>query len=193
MNAVSRETREVNSPQVGRQRFLGRPWDGHVYHHAGVDDPDGHHLTEIANKPVQTWQLKPRIDQYKDTNDYLTEMSDFLDEVLGERQMENIENGMLVGADAEWERLNADTPYDKAGTPQMESYLFDRDRVREVVTAVCGIDTDDITEDAAAVIYDHLVRSEAEAALKAWFASEDRAKYDEWWHDRNDWMKEGDC
>lgn len=164
-------------------------------HHAGLDDPAGHYLTEKAEKPVQGWQTKPRRDQYADEKRFMRELNDFYTTEFCDREkgnMNDIENGMLVGADTEWERLNADTPYDNAETPQIETYLFDQERVREVVSAICGIDADDISEEAAVAIYDHLVQSEVENALRSWFESEDRAEYDEWWHDRNDWMKEVD-
>lgn len=106
--------------------------------------------------------------------------------------MLDIENGMVVGADAEWERLNADTPYDKADIPQMESYLWDVEEVATLVEWVCGLDEDAVTEEEAVAIYDHLNRDEVDRELRRWFENADRAKYDKWWHERNDWMYEKD-
>jgi len=99
----------------------------------------------------------------------------------------DIENGMLVGADAEWERLNEPTPYDQADEHEIEEYAFDRDMVHEVVAVICGLDVGDLTEEVAVMILDHLDKTEVWNGLRKWFDGEDERKYNEWFNDRNNW------
>ena len=98
-----------------------------------------------------------------------------------------LENGMLVGADAEWECLNEPTPYDKADEHEIEEYAFDRDMVHEVVAVICGLEENDLTEEVAVTVYDHLNEIEAWNGLRKWFYKVDGRKYNEWYEERNNW------
>lgn len=98
-----------------------------------------------------------------------------------------LENGMLVGADAEWERLNEPTPYDKADEHEIEEYAFDRDMVHEVVAVICGLEENDLTEEVAVTVYDHLNDVEIWNGLRKWFDKVDGRKYNEWYEERNNW------
>lgn len=101
--------------------------------------------------------------------------------------MEMLENYMVTDGAKEWERMNAETAYDKATFPQMESYLFDTEKAHEVVTDVCGLDSDDMTEEVAVLVYDHLNQEEVTKAVEKWFAQTDAAKYDAWAEARYGW------
>ncbi len=98
--------------------------------------------------------------------------------------VEMVENGMVVGVAEEWERLNAETPYDKAGFPQMESYLWDTGRVHEVVGMICGLEDGDVTEEVAQLIYDHLTGDEIRSRTLDWFRRVDANDYNAWMNGR---------
>ena len=101
--------------------------------------------------------------------------------------MEPIENGMVVGAMEEWERLNADTPSDEATTIDFDNFAWETDRVAEVLVHGFGLDDGDLTEDVAKVIYSALPRDYAMELVSGW-AETDRAQdaYDAWAAGRNE-------
>lgn len=104
--------------------------------------------------------------------------------------VELIENGMIVGAERVWEEKNKEGPYERALFADMESYLFDRERVHEVVEHICGLEDGDITEEVAVLIYDHIISNETDKAVRWWFEKwVEPDKYDAWWKDRNDYVE----
>lgn len=93
----------------------------------------------------------------------------------------DIDNGMVINGSREWERMYSDTPYDLATEDDMENYAYDRERIHEVVEAVCHLDYGDLAEDVAVMVYDQLRPDRKKKRLRDWFRQRvNREDYNEW-------------
>ena len=145
---------------------------------AGMADPVRDHL----GHPVREWQMPPMPWEYTDKDMFMRDIEKYWEDC---KMFEPVENGMVVGAEREFDRMYGDTPYDSAEFPQMESYLFDTEKVGEFVEGMCGLESGDMTEDVAVLVYDHLDKSELLTAVRNWFRKQDAGTYNEWWAARN--------
>ncbi len=92
-----------------------------------------------------------------------------------------IENGMVLGGAAEWERMNADTPYDNADAEDFEAFAWGTDRMAEALITGLALDDGAVTEDAAKEIYQVLSAEIRKKIMKKWSKDVDPIQYNEWY------------
>jgi hypothetical protein len=82
--------------------------------------------------------------------------------------MDLVENGMVVGAEREWERLNADTPADKATVRDFDRFAWDYDMIADVLVSAFGLADGDLDEEVAKCIYSGLPGDYASKLISDW-------------------------
>lgn len=91
-----------------------------------------------------------------------------------------IENGMVLLGAAEWERMNADTPFDQADVSDFDRYVWDTDQVAGMLIGEFGLADGDLTEETAKLIFDRLPAAYAANIVRKYAETIDPEKYNTW-------------
>lgn len=96
--------------------------------------------------------------------------------------MNDIENGMAVGAQEEFDRMSASHWEDDRDLYMMEKYADDRDLVAKAVTRWLGVEDDGADYDKCLTVFDSLGRSDREEILKEYIEGKDlTGDFNEWY------------
>ena len=87
--------------------------------------------------------------------------------------MNDIENGMVVGAQEEFDRLSESHWEDDRDLYQMEKYADDRDLVAAAVTRWLGVEDDGADYDKCLTVFDSLGRQDREEILRDYIEAKD--------------------
>ena len=97
-----------------------------------------------------------------------------------------VENGMVVGAAAEWERLNRPAPSCMATVEEFEKFAWDAGRIKEIMVRSFDLWDDDLTEEVAEAIWSGLPSEFTHGLVSGWMQLDStREDYDEWVERRN--------
>lgn len=91
-----------------------------------------------------------------------------------------IENGMVLLGAQEWERMNADTPFDRADIGDFDRYIWDTDQVADMLIGEFGLGDGDLNEEIAKLIFDKLPAAYAANIVRKYVDSIDPEKYNAW-------------
>ena len=80
--------------------------------------------------------------------------------------MNDVENGMLIGAEAEWECMCAETPWERRTDESILAFVYEEDMAGKIIMA--WLDTQDCDEDAAWMLFERLTKPE-QVRLVEWF------------------------
>lgn len=97
--------------------------------------------------------------------------------------MDDLENGMVALGAREWERLNAETPADRATPDDFDMFAWDDCRVAEVMIRAFSLEDGDIQEDVAKMIFSGLPADFTHGMIREWM--QDTKVQDAY----NDWME----
>ena len=96
--------------------------------------------------------------------------------------MNDIENGMAVGAQEEFDRLSESHWEDDRDLYLMEKFADDRDLVASAVTRWLGVENGDADYDKCMMVFYTLGRGDREEILKEYIESKDMTgDFNEWY------------
>ena len=87
--------------------------------------------------------------------------------------MNDIENGMVVGAQAEYDRMSASHWEDDRDLYTMEKYADDRDLVAAAVTKWLGVEDNGADYDKCLTVFDSLGRKDREEILREYIEAKE--------------------
>lgn len=95
--------------------------------------------------------------------------------------MEMIENGMVIGAEREWNLLHMETPADNATIRDLDRFAWDTESIKDVMIRAFGLNDDDLTDDVAEIIFSGLPAEFSASCLKDWAAQDSvRERYNKY-------------
>ena len=99
--------------------------------------------------------------------------------------MNDIENGMVVGAQEEFDRMSASHWEDDRSLDLMDKYADDRDLIAAAVTRWLGVEDDGADYDKCLYVFDHSDREEKREILTEYIEAKDlQGDFNTWYEKR---------